>query len=156
MSKQHSINMEHILTQSDGVLANIIQAYQQTCHINNVFKQYAPEHISKHCKVGLFHQNILVLHAKSNAWAAKLRLLKSDLLSILRQAPEFRALVRIDIQIMPSTVKHKKSTQNAKDQQQDPRQIPQQALDIAKQWAISTDDNDLKKHLALLIKHHKV
>lgn len=150
MPEQRPVNLEHILTHPDGALANIIQAYRHTKAIESAFKKLAPPEIAKHCRIGLFHKNALLLQVNSSAWAAKLRLHKADLLRALRQAPEFIGLARIDITIAATETKTKKvTTQSTK-----PKPIPKAAIEIARHWAQSTDDKELQQHLLKLIKDH--
>lgn len=149
MPEPRPIDMKHNLQETHGALAYIIQALRETRHIDQLFKQYAPDEIAQHCEVILLHQNHLLLQVKSNAWAAKFRFYQSDLLSTLRKTPEFKGLAKIDLCIEKPIDTHQK----APDPNQKPPPIPQSAIDTAMQWAQETDDQALKQALEHFAAH---
>lgn len=154
MAVPTAVSTAHILTQSGGALANITKTYRQTRAIDAIFKQYAPANIAKHYQVCLFLDNVLLLTANTQAWTAKLRLLKPELLSQLRQVTAFAGLKRIEAQTKIKTTAPR-TTCKQKGSTSSQYTIPAAALEIAKQWAQSTDDPQLQKKLETFIQHHQ-
>ena len=93
-------SLQHILQQSDGMLKAIQDkalAYQK---LNEALRHVLPAEFLRQVRVGSYERGILNLQVSSQSLAAKLRYLKPEVLSKLRQDTVFCGLSQVAISVV--------------------------------------------------------
>lgn len=94
-----------LLDSSEGELKSLVGTIRKLGSLNDALKRYLPENLASHCQVANLSQGKLTLTVDSNAFASKLYYEKFNLLSQLRQTPEFAGLSHIEHRIDPDLFK---------------------------------------------------
>ena len=83
--------------------ANYINQLQSELH------NYLGQPLNSHCKIANYKKDILIIHADSPGWAAKLRYMTPDILSFMHQQFRLTNLKTIRVKVSPCSKKPVKS-----------------------------------------------
>jgi len=98
--KTRAKTITQALNDGQGALGNIVRAMHQHHELTELLQTQLPPGYHGSVRVLAFREGVLRLGAANQAIAAKLRFMKSDILSTLRQSPEWCGVGSIEVSVL--------------------------------------------------------
>ncbi len=152
MKKTYAQRSADILKNSQGPLATLYRRAKKISEIDSALQKHLPKNIAKHCHAANLHRNRLFISVSHANAAMQLRYLKSDLLSSLRQEPQFCQLTGIDFRI-ETPIKIKRINKKQKLSLPTAR-LSRQVCNHAQSLISVETSKPFKKALTRLLHHH--
>jgi hypothetical protein len=90
-----------------GVLCRINQHSQTIKRLDNLSKASLPTPLNQHCHVANLRDKTLVIHAESNLWATRLRLLAPELLRRWQGDSSIPLIDQVLVRVRPPLIPEK-------------------------------------------------
>ena len=98
--KPHAKPITQALNDSQGALGQIVRAMHQHHELTALLQTQLPPECHGNVRVLTFKEGVLRIGATNQAIAAKLRFMKSDILSTLRQSPQWCGIGSIEVSVL--------------------------------------------------------
>lgn len=135
----------HRLIDGSGELGSVVRMARLLERAQQHLRSSLPREVAEHLYVGGYREGALTLITDGAAWLTWLRYERQRLLTLLRQLPEFEAVLTLDFKVRPVHPLKAPVTQA--------RTLSSEAARHLKACAEDTDDPRLKKSLARLAAH---
>ncbi len=147
-SQIHSL--AHLLQSHSGSLQHVLQKAQQFQLLSQTLHRLLPPPLNDQVSVLNYQAGILKLGISSQAIAAKLRYQLSDLISQLRQMPQWYDLVTIK-PIVISSPTHMPSRPKPS---AEPLPLSDHVRSLLQDYIVATDNEAWRESLLRFLKHH--
>jgi hypothetical protein len=91
------------LLQSNNALGGLLAHTERLQRAQRLLHTHLPASLAQHCQVANIKEDMIVVHADSSAWAAKLRFHVAGMLAQLIQQQEFSSLRAVRIKVSRNT-----------------------------------------------------
>ncbi len=92
-----------VLQDNAGELGGLMAHAARLQRASKLLCEYLDAPLNQHCQVANIKEDIIVVHADSSAWAAKLRFHVAGMLTHLKQQQEFNTLRSVLVKVSRNT-----------------------------------------------------
>lgn len=92
-----------LLQDTSGELGGLLAHAERLQRAQRLLHAHLPVPLAQHCQVANIKEDMIVVHADSSAWAAKLRFQVAGMLGHLIQQQEFSSLRAVRIKVSRNT-----------------------------------------------------
>ena len=146
--KSHSL--AQLLQSNSGNLKHVLQKAQQFQLLSQTLHRLLPAPLNDQVTVLNYQSGILKLGISNQAMAAKLRYQLSDLMSQLRQMPQWYDLVTIK----PIVITPTNTTPPTPQAPSEPLPLSGHVKSLLQSYITATDDDAWRESLLRFLKHH--
>ena len=104
MQKKKQFNtptLHAFLINKESMMGGLLKHTHHIQQLQSELHKYLGPPLNTHCILANYHDDMLILHADSPTWSAKLRYLIPDILSYMQQQCHLTKLKTIRIKVMP-------------------------------------------------------
>lgn len=95
--------LTHVLQQDSQVLGSLLDKLSHLKHLNKILSDQLDPKLVTHCQVANYENTLLVILTHNAIWATQFRFQIPQLVTKLRQYPEFKDLKNIQCKLIPTT-----------------------------------------------------
>ncbi|HEY5701898.1 MAG TPA: DUF721 domain-containing protein [Gammaproteobacteria bacterium] len=141
-------SVNSILENDKSALADLLQHIRRLQALDRELSTCLGQPLSGHCCIANITDDMLVLHADTSAWAAKIRYLTPNILEHIRRECQLPSLKSVRIRVLP------KQSEPQKQKSPVPG-ITARTSSFLEQAAVSTSDPELRTRFLKLAKLNK-
>ena len=104
MGKFNTPSLRTLFTDNKNMVGDLLKHANYIQQLQSKLHEYLGPPLNTHCILANHKNDILILHADSPTWAAKLRYLTPDILSYMHQQCHITKLKTIRIKVMPTII----------------------------------------------------
>ena len=141
-------SVANVLTQPAGIMRRLVAKSHTLMQLNQALDNYLEAPLKHHCRIADYSSHVVVLHADSPVWSAKLRYRTPSILDFLRRECQLAELTSSEIRVRPPRKDFRPSQSRR-------LALSRTASELVRSAAAGTRDPDLRAALIRLSQHTK-